>query len=236
MKYFSLLSVLLLLLFLSCKNPENSRQVNLETVENIRVDMEEERIIGNFDDYFAAMEVIPLETNEHSIFGYVDRISLYQDKIFILDRSTESVLVFNDKGKLLFRLQNIGNGPREYNSLMDFAIDRKNEQIILYADRPYRLYFYNLEGEFIKTKNMDNLFIDIAIQNNNLIILNISTKEKFVLYEYNLNTNKKKGFLPLTETDKIFKSRDVEYPRITKDKNIHITFPYSNFVSKPLPS
>ena len=219
-----------MLLFLSCSNPKNSRSVDLANVENIRVDMEKESIIGNFDDYFASMEVVPLETNEHSIFGRIERISLYQDKIFILDTSTNSVIVFNNKGKFLFRLQNTGNGPREYNSLTDFAIDRKNEQIILYADRPYRFYFYDLEGNFIKTKNVDKLFLDIGIQNNNFLTLNISKGVDFLLEDYNLNTNKIRGFLPLTETDKIFKSHDVEYPRITKDENIHITFPYSNFV------
>ena len=219
-----------MLLFLSCSNTENSQQIDPETVENIRVDMEEERIEGNFDDYFTSMEVIPLETNEHSIFGRIERISLYQDKIFILDTSTNSVLVFNNKGKFLFRLQNTGNGPREYNSLTDFAIDRKNEQIILYADRPYRFYFYDLEGNFIKTKNTDKLFLDIAVKNNNIIMLNIPKRIKFLIDSYNLNTNERSGFLPLTEIDKIFKSHDVEYPRITKDENIHITFPYSNFV------
>ena len=229
MKYFYLLSSLLFLLFLSCKNPENSQQIDPETVENIRVDMEKERVIGKFDDYFSSMEVIPLETNEHSIFGRIERISLYQDKIFILDTSTNSVLVFDNKGKFLFKLQNIGNGPREYDSLMDFAIDRKNEQIILYADRPYRFYYYDLEGNFIKTKNTDKLFLHIALQNEHLIKLNVSGEE-FILSEYNLKTEERKSFLPMTEMYKIFASYRFEYPNVNKDENIHITFPYSNFV------
>ena len=229
MKYYYLLISLLLFLFLSCSNAENSQQIDSETVENIRVDMEEERVEGNFDDYFSAMEVIPLETNEHSIFGRIERISLYQDKIFILDTSTNSVLVFNNKGKFLFKLQNTGNGPKEYDSLMDFAIDRKNEQIILYADRPYRFYYYDLEGNFIKTKNTDKLFFHIALQNEHLIKLNVSGEE-FILNEHNLKTEEKKGFLPMTEMYKIFSSYRFEYPNVNKDENIHITFPYSNFV------
>ena len=229
MKYFYLLSVLLLFLFLSCKSPDSSQSVDLANVENIRVDMEEEIFIGNFDDYFSSMEVIPLETNEHSIFGRIERISLYQDKIFILDTSTNSVIVFNNKGKFLFRLQNTGNGPKEYDSLMDFAIDRKNEQIILYADRPYRFYYYDLEGNFIKTKNTDKLFLHIALQNDNLIKLNVS-EEEFILNEHNLNTDERKGFLPMTEMYKMFASYRFEYPKVNKDENIHITFPYSNFV------
>ena len=229
MNYFCLLSSLLFLLFLSCKNPENSQQIDPETVENIRVDMEKESVIGNFDDYFTSMEVISLETNEKSLLGRIDRISLYQDKIFILDKSTESVLVFNNKGKFLFRLQNSGNGPREYNSLMDFAIDRKSEQIILYADSPYRFYFYDLEGNSIKTKNTDNLFFYIAFQNDNIVKLNVS-EEEFILSEYNLKTEERKGFLPMTEMYKIFEGRRFEYPKVNKDENIHITFPYSNFV------
>lgn len=227
MKCFYLLSSLLLFLLLSCGNAE--KQIDSETVENIRVDMEEEIFIGNFDDYFDSMKVISLETNEHSIFGRINRISLYQDKIFILDTSINSVLVFNDKGKFLFKLQNIGNGPKEYDSLMDFAIDRKNEQIILYADRPYRFYFYDLEGNFIKTKNTDKFFLNIALQNDNIIKLNVS-EEDFILSKYNLKTKERKGFLPMTEMYKMFESRRFEYPNVNKDKNIHITFPYSNFV------
>ena len=229
MKYFYLLSSILLLLFLSCSNTENSQQIDSETVETIRVDMEKESFIGNFDDYFDSMKVISLETNEKSLLGRIERISLYQDKIFILDTSTNSVLVFNNKGKFLFRLQNVGNGPKEYDSLMDFAIDRKNEQIILYADRPYRFYFYDLEGNFIKTKSTNKFFFHIAFQNDNLIKLNVSG-ENFILSEYNLKTEERKGFLPMTEMYKMFASYRFEYPKVNKDENIHITFPYSNFV------
>ncbi|MDR3095059.1 MAG: 6-bladed beta-propeller, partial [Bacteroidales bacterium] len=56
---------------------------------------------------------IPLETSPECLIGRIDKIISFDDKYYILDRQTESILVFDSTGKYLFKIAQIGNGPGE---------------------------------------------------------------------------------------------------------------------------
>ena len=56
-------------------------------------------------------------------------------------------------------------------------------------------------------------------------------KSKMFL-EYNLETNEKKSFIDMDEKDDFFLSLGMPSPNITKDKNIHISLPYSETIYK----
>ena len=86
-----------LIVFSSCKKTTNKFE-NVY-VEAIKVDVQEKYSTGDFNDYFSLSKVIALETNERSVFSNIDRISLYDDKIFILDRKTNAVLIFTNTGR-----------------------------------------------------------------------------------------------------------------------------------------
>ena len=57
---------------------------------------------------------IPLETNEHSLFGDIEKIIIRNGKIFISDNFKSSVFIFNINGKFENKINNAGNGPYEY--------------------------------------------------------------------------------------------------------------------------
>lgn len=223
------ISIVLMTSFLFIASCNSS--ISRENTEIIPVDVKSEKSNVEFSDYFYKKNVIALETNENSIFSKIDRISFYSNKIFILDRKLNSILVFREtNGSFLFKINNIGRGPDEYTGLMDFTIDEKNKHILLYTHRPYALYIHNLDGSFVKKVKIDDLYTNIAAINGRISFLNTDRKKDYLLIDYNIDTNEKKGFLEIKGIDKAYSNFGIQYPLLTRDKNIHLSLPYSETV------
>jgi hypothetical protein len=217
--------MIVFVIFTSCSTPIKS-----ENVESIKIDVKSEPVEIEFDDYFSSKNVIALETNENSIFSKIDRICLYDKKIFILDRKLNSVLVFKENGSFLYKIQNIGRGPQEYAGLMDFTIDEKNKNIVLYTHRPYSLYIHNMDGSFIKKVKLNDLYINIASNDGKIFFLNNQANKKYLLFGYDVINGKEDGFLEIDNHNEIYSNYGIGYPLLTKDENIHLSFPYSETI------
>lgn len=132
--YLLFLSVLLI----SCGS--NSSKAGMKNKEEVK-------IIDGFTYEADALEdsalfkechVIPLETNNDSFIRKISRIYKTGDDIFILDASLNKLAVFDNHGNYQYKIESIGNGPREYISLMDFCLDTEKKEILLLCDRPYK--------------------------------------------------------------------------------------------------
>ncbi|APA00345.1 6-bladed beta-propeller [Flavobacterium commune] len=214
------------LFFISCNKP-----IKRENIETIQVNLKTEEVEVSFDDYFSSRKVIALETNENSIFSQIDRISFYEHKIFVLDRKLNSIFVFNENdGSFLYKIKNIGRGPQEYTGLMDFTIDEKNNNLVLYTHRPYGLYIHKLDGAFVKKVRLDNFYINMASIDGKILFLNRDVKNECLLFDYNLAKAEEQGFLDISDRDKTYSDHILGTPFLTKDKNIHLSFPYSETI------
>ncbi|WP_308990455.1 6-bladed beta-propeller [Mariniflexile litorale] len=222
--------VILVFFLISCKESNDVNPLVNNNIKSIKIDLNEEAVEGNFDEYFSSSYLIQLETNEFSIISKIDRISFYNNRIYILDKKLNSVFIFSDKGKFLYKIKNIGKGPHEYISLTDFGIDEVNKQIVVYADKPYKVIVYDLLGEFIEEKKLDKLYSNIALMNGKMVLLNNETNREYMLQEYDLSTNKKNSFLESNEIDEFYSEYALETPCIIKDRNIKICLPYSDII------
>lgn len=222
-------SIIIIVLLLSCKNSNQlAKNTSPSELINIELDIETEGEQGRFDDYFSSAKIIALETTDSSLFSRISRMILFKEKIFILDKEMNTVYIFMNSGKFLTKIRDIGKGPNEYLSLTDFTIDKKNEQIILYTDRPYKLLTYNFEGKFIKDEKLKTLYSYISYDNEKLLLLNNSLKREYLLVSKSLS--KTSNFLAINSKDKLFENYGLFTPSITKDKKIHLTLPYSNTI------
>jgi hypothetical protein len=215
-------------IFLSC-----NKNIKIEDeLINIKVDIDKEPKVVDFNDYFVSSNVIALESIDESIFSRIDRLCLFNEQIYILDKQMNTVFIFNSNGKFIKKIHKIGKGPQEYQSLTDFTIDRENGQIVLYSDRPYKLFFYDLSGNLIKTKKLNDLYNSISSLNGKIIFRNKHDDHKeYLLYAYDIKKDKMNGFFRLNQKDKIFKNDFIAHrPALTKDKFIHVSFPYSNLI------
>lgn len=91
--------------------------------------LKDERLSSLISSY----EYIALETNESSLMGGVTSLVVRDDRIFVYDRITKSILIFDRTGKYISRLESGGLGPKEFSDIVSFTIDDDMKHIIIGA-------------------------------------------------------------------------------------------------------
>ncbi len=93
-------------------------------------------------------EMIPLETNESSLFESGYHIGISDNYIAIHSRGQMPIKLFDRKGKFIRDIGSIGKGPGEFSSLYGMQLDEKANRIYLtpFANAK-EIIAYNLEGE-----------------------------------------------------------------------------------------
>ncbi|MGC4233600.1 MAG: 6-bladed beta-propeller [Niabella sp.] len=219
------LCALLPFIFSSCRS-EKAKDVNIEVITVKEFDENQK---NEFYDYFDSQKLISLQTNKESIIGRVDRIIMGQNRIYILDRQSKSILVFNDSGGFEYKVHNIGKGLGEYLSLMDFTLDETKQQLIVHTDRPGKFIYYNLNGKFISEKKIKTFFLNLSSWKDNLILLPPSKMKNRVLIKNSI-TKEDKEYLPSSKTADLFRNIRMAKPQIVKSKFPYVTFAYCDTV------
>ncbi len=106
-------------------------------------------------DLFSTVEIIPLETNEHSVMTFLigepDKVIKFQGEFYFLDRNQRSIFIFNSQGKFIKKIDKQGAGPGEYISLSDFNINRFTHNLEILSSEGRCILVYNLkEFSFIE--------------------------------------------------------------------------------------
>ena len=79
-----------------------------------------------------SLEVIRLETNEHSLIKRIQKVSISEHYLGILDSDGPRVYkLFDKKGRFINQIGDVGNGPLEYFILNDAQVDESEEQVYL---------------------------------------------------------------------------------------------------------
>lgn len=161
--------------FLNSCTVKNS---NENTSEEININIESDPI--EFCELIDSVKVINLETSEKSIIGFLDRVEIVNEKIFIHDVQTQSLLIFKyPDGKFLSKIDFRGNAPSEYSELSDFNINPENSEIEILDRNSKKLIKYDQYGKFIEFRkipfNSDNF--SYFNQRKNIVFSNYSVKE-----------------------------------------------------------
>ncbi|WP_209331279.1 6-bladed beta-propeller [Lunatimonas salinarum] len=133
-----------LLIIGSCKKSSESNS-NESSIEKIIINLDQLKPAYSIDspDY----QFVELESNDSSIIGSIDKMSIYNDKIFILDTHlTKSIFCFSTSGKFLFKINTIGDGIGEFNKPFDMSLFN-NELYVLDLFHKKTIVF-DLDGNF----------------------------------------------------------------------------------------
>lgn len=143
---FATLISILVLFSSSSSKEEQVEQENLGlTVINIdEIPMRDDI---RLTDLIAEYEYIPLETSDAGLIGEITNIAFDDDLIFIHDRRTKALLVFNTQGAFLHKLSASGNGPEEFMEIESFTIDKEKRHIILGITG--KILIFDYQGKFI---------------------------------------------------------------------------------------
>lgn len=150
------------LFLLSCKQEEKS-------IPEIRVDIDHPEYC-RMEQFFYEPEVVFLQHDTLGFLGSVSRVFLGEKKIYVLDKRLNSVGIFERNGKYLTVIRPAGRGPGEFDQLTDFFVNEDKEELVIYADRPYKFLYYDLGGHFKKEVLCKNLYREIAWGEDGMIV------------------------------------------------------------------
>jgi len=104
------------------------------------------------EDLIDNFEYIALETTEDCLIGEVDDLQIADEKLYVV--SQRRVLVFDFDGKFVFKIDQIGRGPGEYQRIDNISID--NGELFLYDNTQYRVLCYDSNnGSHLFTHTLD---------------------------------------------------------------------------------
>lgn len=213
-------------LFIACK----SRPRTVPSVETITVKAPDEFSNASFADFFSSRRLVTLETNKESLIGDIDRLSVYNHRFYILDRQTNSILIFDDNGKFRTKIHNIGQGPGEYIGLMDFALDKKNQQLIVHSHRPYRIIYYDLDGKYLHEEKLATFYSGISCSGSDLIEVNRMRELNNMAFVRNLDNGSVAKYIPFSKKGELFETSGTIFPCVVQSEKTYITFPFESTI------
>ncbi|NDW11633.1 6-bladed beta-propeller [Bacteroides sp. 214] len=132
----------------SCQE-KNKKGIATDSEEILTVNLDAPDDEVSFYDIFDRVSVIQLETTEESLIRTIWKIVFHNDSIFVFDRPQQTIFLFDANGKYLSKLCKVGNGPGEYSSISDFAINKFTNNIELLSPMQ-GVFCYDLNFNFIE--------------------------------------------------------------------------------------
>lgn len=241
MKKSTLYFMFLHFFFISCgeksaiKESEIIKSVETEIIKIVDIHANTHIDISSLLD---TIKYVKLELTEESIIGYIQKITIYEDRIYILDTQTSSLFVFDINGNYLFKIDRRGAGPEEYIQLDFFDIDFRNNEIMLTDLMGYWVMKYDMDGNFISREKIPFRIEGIApgFDNGYAVYANYRDNKTTMKQEYNLIyldslMNITKAYFPYLSTNIRFATpqASVFYPY---NENFHFFSLYGNNIYK----
>ena len=112
------------------------------------VNVEEKEQVFDLQTLSPDAHTVVLETTDSSLVAFTNRI--YADNDYYLIGSNQAIFFFDKKGRFHHAIQRRGEGPEEYLTIADFAVDKSNKQIWIWDMRKSRLTCYDYKGTFLR--------------------------------------------------------------------------------------
>lgn len=119
---YTLLFVLLLL-GISCSDRNSVTSHSTESALHLNPEKTADVKLSSFIN---SIKFTELSTGGDNFFATVDKLLIAENKVFILDKyQALTLFVYNLEGEFLYKIDNYGRGPGEYEAPSDFAIDNQ---------------------------------------------------------------------------------------------------------------
>lgn len=94
--------------------------------------------------------------------GEIDRLLSWKDRYVIFDKQQQAVSIFDSTGNVVKQIRRVGRGPGEYIQIQDCAIDNENDILMIYADQPGKILFFDYNGQYLREFELKNCFYEIS--------------------------------------------------------------------------
>jgi hypothetical protein len=140
------LVIFLMIVFCSCGRKTTNETSNTESVIEIDLLSEPESTFKELSDFAENIEYIPLQTTERSLIGsFTLKLLNIENRIYIQNSGLEGeILCFDIYGKFLFKINNRGRGPEEYDFVTDFDVSSDNKILTILSSSTRKLATYEI--------------------------------------------------------------------------------------------
>lgn len=156
MKLQSIAILIFICLSFSCNQAsiyteDASQTVIIHSPQNIK-----ELQLAKYSEVFDSIKIIPLESPDSALIGRIDKILIYDNRIFILDQiQRKAVFEFDMNGRFIRRFGNVGLGLGEYEEPNDMSVNEK--ELAIWVNDQRKFVIYDLDGNFLKEVRTGNL-------------------------------------------------------------------------------
>ena len=173
----------------------------------------------NIDEMLDSVFYVKLETTDSCLIGKIDKLLFHSNKILVVENDRRlSILLFSTDGKFISKIGRLGQGPGEYVSIRDVAIDHINKNVVVLDASGKKLLYYDMNGDFLKEQRLFYYPTSLAVLNDGSILFaqyrNVnshipSVVDNMLLFSENSNLTITGKTLSFTYRDK-FKNIDLQ--------------------------
>lgn len=174
-RYLLLVAVILITACSSEKETPTipSITINQQTAEKITL-----------KEAFPEYQLFNIQLPDSVFFGNVEQIKSDDDYLYLLDPfQSKTVTILDKKGKFINQLKRPGRGPGEYVSPYAFAIDKTNNQLLLYDRGKLEMITYSLPDlNYISHKRIDMYLMNFEVlDDDHLLMVRDDSRDKKTL-------------------------------------------------------
>lgn len=105
---------------------------------------------------YESIKLVGLQTGKDLFLGDRLKIKLINNEFFVADLGSQKcVFRFDQDGRFLNRVGRVGNGPQEYNNMIDFLGDGDTINILSSNGTKSKITGYQTNGDYLYTKSID---------------------------------------------------------------------------------
>lgn len=155
-------TILLIACIVACKKQQDSARIS-SISQTPKYELSIEEILesqNNILDLVREYEIICLETTEKSLLGSIGEILFIDDNILVHDEKFDVVLLFDETGKFITQIGELGHGPHQFASVNDVEV--QNNKIFIFSNDSRKVSQFDSRGQFISSQKIDLFASDFA--------------------------------------------------------------------------
>ena len=100
-----------------------------------------------YSSFLKSYEIVALSDSvPEALIKFPDRILFAEDRIFVVDKADNKLLMFDREGSFLKSTASmVGKGHNEYIRLMDVAMDKESRTLYVHCDAPYQIMVFDFD-------------------------------------------------------------------------------------------
>ena len=181
--YLRIVLPLIIVVIVGCgKIQPNVTYIDTNANGEIEYDLTEalqNKSVSFLDDMIDSIKIIPLDSDQQSLFSMIWNIEVSSKNIYIQDNSR--IIIFNQLGKFIKSLDK-GPGPKEIGHPRAMSFDEKTKCLYVYDGIGSKIMKFTEEGHFLSYYPMPSLPIrDIAVSDTLLFFAHHGMNNNFAI-------------------------------------------------------